>query len=198
MVDSLDTRMSRPRRDYRLSHLGRGDDYDDSLSLSPWARYMSSWEHGILTRQLPRLFPAGIPSYLDFACGTGRITAFLEHMATKSYGVDVSASMLEQARHKCTRTIFYNTDLTVDDFHIEPMQLITAFRFFGNAQAELRLSALRAIRAILVPRGYLVFNNHKNTSCLQSLLRRLAGEPTQPHLGYLENQVLRGACNGES
>ena len=38
--------------------------------------------------------------------------------------------------------------------------LVTSFRFFGNAQDELRSSALAAINRHLRPQGYLIINNH--------------------------------------
>ena len=48
--------------------------------------------------------------------------------------------------------------------------LITAFRFFSNAEADLRSEALAALVGCLKPGGRLVFNNHR---CLCSLRHRL-------------------------
>lgn len=170
-------------RDYRLSHIGRGRDYD-SLSRNGWARYMTDRERDILAKLVSSLFPRRIPRHLDFACGTGRVTEFLEEMADQAYGVDVSATMIEQAQRKCSRTKFIHADLTIEDLELEPVHLISAFRFFGNAQDRLRISALHAIRQLLVPRGYLVFNNHKNASSMHNLLRTCVGDRPSEDLSY--------------
>ena len=39
-------------------------------------------------------------SLLDFACGSGRITQFLETRVSRCTGIDVSKSMLDRARAK--------------------------------------------------------------------------------------------------
>ena len=49
---------------------------------------------------------------LDFACGTGRITEFLEDKVNYSTGVDVSESMLKIARKKLKLTKIIKADLT--------------------------------------------------------------------------------------
>jgi SAM-dependent methyltransferase len=158
--------------DYRCSHLHKGADYDLILSQDPWDEFMAERERGILTSILPKLFPSGIPRYLDFACGTGRITGLLETHVRESYGVDISREMMEQARRKCSRTTFLLGDVTKgEDLGVEPVDLVTAFRFFGNAQDELRRAAFHAIQRLLKPGGTLILNNHQNHWSLRNLLR---------------------------
>src|SRR6185503_10803829 len=98
--------------DYRASHKHKGGVYDDTILSSPFDAYMDKWEAHHLARTLAHLFPTPIPRYLDFACGTGRITQRIEVVASESYGVDVSESMLNSARAKCRRTQFVCADLT--------------------------------------------------------------------------------------
>ena len=101
---------------------------------------------------------------LDFACGTGRITELLENRVKTSTGVDVSGSMLAIARKKLKRTEIIETDITAENV-LKPKKfnLITAFRFFLNAEPDLRSAAIRAIVELLDEDGYLVFNNHRNS-----------------------------------
>lgn len=170
--------------DYRKSHLGKGADYDSALSEGPFDHYMTQHQLGILARVLKKLYPNGVPRYMDFACGTGRITQFVEEMATESVAVDVSATMLAEARKKCRYTTFRLCDITQDSVDFEPFNLVSAFRFFGNAQDELRVSALQAIHSLMVDGGYLVFNNHRNPWSLARFLRRCRGERSDVDLSY--------------
>ena len=94
--------------------------------------------------------------------------------------------MLARAAPKCPRTTFLLRDMTREPAGIEPVQLVTAFRFFGNAQDALRQTALKAIHDLLVPGGILIFDNHCNPWTLQHCLQRLRGrgdaEPGGPIL----------------
>jgi SAM-dependent methyltransferase len=155
-----------PVDDYRGSHVGRGEDYDAALNEEPFDRYMAEREAALLRRIVARDFGGKIPRYLDFACGTGRITSIIEILAAESHAVDVSSSMLEIAQRKCHNTRFHVLDVTRASADLPQMDLITAFRFFGNAQQDLRVEVLRALKRYLAPRGYLVFNNHRNPSSL--------------------------------
>ena len=89
--------------DYRLSHLERGRSYDATLAETPFDAYMAAWERQHLARIVGRLFPTGVGRYLDFACGTGRVTSVVAPLARESVGVDISPSMLEAARERCKR-----------------------------------------------------------------------------------------------
>lgn len=159
-----------PEDDYRTSHLKKGADYDNDLSHDPFDSYMTTVERPLIEQLVAKLFPKGLETYLDFACGTGRITEIIAPLARESWGVDVSPVMLEQATHKCPRTQFINGDLTREDLSIPPADLVTAFRFLANAQDELRREALRAMRDRLKEGGYLIVNDHRNAWSIRNLL----------------------------
>ncbi len=163
--------------DYRLSHLQRGEQYDAGIAGSPWDDYLARAEAHHLEHVFRHVLPQRIGRSLDFACGTGRITRQVEGHVFESWGVDVSPSMLEQARRKCLRTELRQIDLTRSQLGTEPFDLVTAFRFFGNAQDELRGAALAAMQRCLRPDGWLVIDNHRNPNGLAPLLRRLTGGP---------------------
>ena len=170
--------------DYRRSHLGRGADYDAAIASAAFDAYMARVERDLLLEIVPGLFPAGISRYLDFACGTGRVTQVVGALASHSVGVDVSPSMVEQAKEKCPQTQFVLQDLTLEPLAVAPFDLVTTFRFLGNAQPDLRSAALRALHDLVAPRGRLIVNNHRNPVSFHSLLRRLRGKANEPGLTF--------------
>jgi len=176
--------------EYRNSHKSKGVDYDETILSTPLDAYMDKWEGHHLMRVLTGLFSTGIPRYLDFACGTGRITQRIEPLATESYGVDVSESMLSLARGKCPRTKFLCTDLTRGDAELGSFDLVTSFRFFGNAQDELRASALASINRHLRPGGSLIINNHRNPRSLLGVTHRLTGGVQEMDLTHAKLKAL--------
>ena len=172
-------KLSSDDQDYRASHLERGGRYDANLAESPFDAYMSGWERKHLPNVIRRFFPHGPQRYLDFACGTGRITAQVAPMAGQSVGVDISPTMIEEARKKCPQTSFHLADLTQQAPDLGGnFDLITSFRFFGNAQDELREGALKAITQRMAPGGHLVINSHRNPRALYALLDRMTGGNT--------------------
>lgn len=175
--------------DYRASHVGKGLDYDRCLAETPFDSYMHHWEKHHLVRMVTELFPEGIPRYLDFACGTGRITSVLAPLAKESWGVDVSGSMLEVAQIKCPSTRFLCADLTTDARDAEPCDLVTSFRFFGNSGDGLRALALATINSELRNGGYLILNNHRNPRSAMDVIRRLSGGSPEMDLDHYK---LRG------
>lgn len=162
-------------QDYRAVHLAKGAQYDSTLAAAPFDHYMAVWERRHLPVMLRRLFPQGPRRYLDFACGTGRVTETVAPLAAASTGVDISPTMLEEARRKCPNTRFELVDLTAQDPDLGTFDLITSFRFFGNAQEGLRDAVLGALVKRLERGGHLVINSHRNPSALFARVQRLTG-----------------------
>jgi len=177
---------------YRESHLAKGADYDQALARDPFDAYIARREREILLAVLPRLYPGRLRRSLDFACGTGRIAQILDGIAEQPFGVDVSETMLAQAAPKCPRTRLFLHDITEATLPIEPVELVTAFRFFGNAEDALRIRALQAIRRHLAPGGHLVLNNHRNPWTIEVLLQRAAGERSPLDLHHWKLRRLLG------
>lgn len=160
---------------YRDSHTrpGKGSEYDSHFEHRHRA-FLWSREQRILDQIIAKYFQEGAFDYLDFACGTGRIVASLEGRARTSTGVDVSEAMLEQAADKVSRTELIKADITsASPFGDRRFDLITAFRFFPNAEDALRDAVAAAIAALLRENGCLVFNNHKNRWSAIGLAMRL-------------------------
>ena len=157
---------------YRESHKVKGADYDDSFRTEPYRAMVWRIEQAVLDRLVAELFPQGVGDYLDFACGTGRLLRFLGQRARSATGVDISESMLQVARRNFPEANVYCGDLTREALLGErQFDLISAFRFFPNAEDELRRDAMTALVRQLSPDGWLVFNNHTSTT---SLPRRIA------------------------
>lgn len=157
--------------DYGSSHLGKGKGYDDNFQLMPGRSLMWELEQRALEQLVgDRLFS----SHLDFACGTGRLLAFLSTSTRTRTGLDISPTMASVAREKCP-----NATIVVDDFRRDQFlfgddnfDLVTAFRFFANAQSELRAQAMEFLANRLAPNGVMLVNNHRN---LDSLAYRVLG-----------------------
>ena len=157
--------MGRASSDYRLSHTDptKGATYDAHYLSDPHDRILWRLEQQILSEHLDTRFRGKEIHLLDFACGTGRIAHFLEPRVTRSVGVDVSASMLDQARRKLTRTRLILADLTRQNVLAgQHFGLITAFRFFVNAEPSLRENVMGILASLLTEDGCLIFNNHHN------------------------------------
>lgn len=166
---------------YTDRHKGRGPEYHETFSpdVNPYRAMVWRLEQRALDRIFRDFLPSGRADHLDFACGTGRI---LEHFAGRvasATGVDVSSSMLEVARKVAPGAELVDADLTQQDVLGERrFDLITAFRFFPNAEPELRLAVFSVLARHLTPAGVLVFNNHKNRNSLRGRLARLRGRST--------------------
>jgi len=172
--------------DYRTSHLNRGTTYDSTLASNRFDAYMAEIERRHLLEIVPRLFRHGVARYLDFACGTARITQTVAPFAEEAVGVDISPSMLEEARRKCPAVTFIQADLTSEKYEFGDFDLATAFRFFGNAQPTLRGQSLDVLSRLIRPGGYLIINNHRNPYALAALLCRATGGKPVKDLSHFQ------------
>ena len=165
-------RNGNPAGGYRASHLDKGADYARSFAELPHRALLWDLERRALDGVLARHLGSSEVDLLDFACGTGRILSHLAPRVRSATGVDVSASMLAEARLNVPGATLHLADLTVDDrLGDATYGLVTAFRFFPNAEPALRAAGMAALVHHLAPGGVVVFNNHRNDS---SLVRRLA------------------------
>ena len=164
--------------DYRNSHCqpGKGESYHAAFANNPYRRMVWEMEQAVLDRILKEFVGESRPTHLDFACGTGRILGFLGGRMAQSTGVDVSSDMLAVARRENPGAEILEADLTREDVLGErTFDVITAFRFFPNAQPELRREVMRVLVGHLAPGGVLVFNNHRNAGSLRIRLTRWLG-----------------------
>jgi SAM-dependent methyltransferase len=158
----------------------KGWDYHTTFSNMPCRRVMWELEKTTLSMLVSRLYSAP-PRLLDFACGTGRIAAHLEPACASVTGIDISAPMLEVARNNLPRGELICADVTRSDaLGGRLFDLITAFRFFPNAEPSLRADVIQQLGTRLAEGGFLIMNNHKNSSSLMLKVARLVGRG-DPH-----------------
>ncbi len=164
-------------KSYRDSHKTKGRDYDQLFIDAPHTAMLWELEKRILDEIVARLGERGSPlEYLDFACGTGRILGYLEDRVDRAVGIDVSASMLEVARSSAKKAEIVEGDITHEDVLGEQkFDLVTAFRFFPNAEPSLRVDAMKRLVKHLKRKGVIVFNNHLNSTSLSRILGRVIG-----------------------
>lgn len=140
--------------------------------------------------------------YLDFAAGTGRVTAFMENLVDASTSIEISPDMIAVARPKLARTTLLCADITAPGAPVEgSYDLITAFRFVVNAEPALRLAGLRALAARLRDRtSLLVFNNHGHLPSHKLLMYpvhrfRRRGAAWTPDGNYMTDAAVRRLAN---
>lgn len=102
--------------------------------------------------------------YLDFAVGTGRIISVIEKHVDSAVGIDISPAMVEIAQKKVQRSRIICADITQAIAPCkEQYDFITAFRFFLNANTNLRCTVMKKLSALLRDHSSrLIFNNHGN------------------------------------
>lgn len=167
--------MSTSPPDYRASHLSEGEDYHRKFSEHPYRAVIWEIEQRILLEALSRFVPnMGEARLLDFACGTGRVLAFLEHRFGAATGIDVSSSMLMVAKQQLHSSDLHCTDITrTTEFDDRRYEAITAFRFFPNAEPDLRSAVMAKLSLMLSRDGVVIFNNHLRCGSLRHRIRRL-------------------------
>jgi len=171
--------------DYRTTHIGPDSwakDYDAKL-FAPGTFDAAIWEReqrlidDVMAKHVPRRM-----SYLDFACGTGRVLAHVEPHFETAVGLDISDTMLAAARNRVKAATLVQGDATTNPDVLEGRRFdfITAFRFFLNAQPSLRDDAMAFLASALKDRdSRLLFNAHGNRYSTRALLAakaRLTGE----------------------
>ena len=151
--------------DYRESHAseGYGGRYVKTYSEGYYHHQWLTLEEPLLQGLLRARREAGATRLLDFACGTGRILGSGSAIFDAPTGIDVSDSMLEIARESYPGANIFRHDITREPFE-GSFDVITAFRFFLNAQPELRSDVLTALRPLLAPSGRLIANVHVNAT----------------------------------
>ncbi len=168
--------------DYSSSHTapGKGLAYDQEFNESRFLRYLWARERRLLRKLVQKEVVGRAPeptSYLDFACGTGRILVALEDLPSVAVGVDISDEMLSQARSRVNRSslvlgdVLSNPQLVPDRYDIA-----TSFRFFPNADPPLRRLAAEFLGRTIRPGGLLIVNNHQNAASLLCGLARVTGK----------------------
>jgi SAM-dependent methyltransferase len=157
------------RVDYSECHVS--DDavgaYRDTYAAGYYAAQWRLLERPLLERLFVELRAGGARSMLDIACGQGRITLLGARHFDQVQGIDYSPSMLGRATNARQEDASLNgADVRFDVGDVRtytadhPFDVVTAFRFFLNAEDDLRLEGLRCARRNLAPHGTFITNVH--------------------------------------
>jgi len=181
---------------YRDSHIGKGAEYHVTFIENASRYVMWELEKGILDKILSSCTRLDDKKYLDFACGTGRIVGYVGRRFSCAIGMDISASMLEVAMKQSPFATFVQGDITCDDLlDQERFDVITAFRFFPNAEPALRANVMERLARRLKPGGRLIINNHKNEGSLLLRVARIFGKGDPNNMTSLEMEELISSCH---
>jgi ubiquinone/menaquinone biosynthesis C-methylase UbiE len=164
-------------KSYRKSHLDKNKaySYHQQFLKNRYRAMIWSKEKKILYEILKKKIKKNNNTYLDFACGTGRILVFLSKYFKRSTGIDISKNMLQITKQSVPNSVCLKYgDITKNDILGENCyDLITVFRFFSNAEISLRKETMKVLVRHLKKDGIIIFNNHKNHSSILYTLARV-------------------------
>lgn len=133
--------------------------YEDSARAKAYAQLEFPGTYTLAFRDLPGLFRkyARGTRALDFGCGTGRSSRFLERQGFTTIGVDISAAMLEQARQRAPHGDYRLVTAGSLGELTERFDLVLAAFTFDNIPThEAKAWALTTLRGLLGPGGSLI------------------------------------------
>lgn len=160
---------------YKNSHIWKefAQQYDHNIA-NKFESRIYRIENQILLDNLQHFLKNKYPAIMDFACGTGRITALLASHYHHIVWYDISEDMLQVAKTKYPQLTFQKKDITKDiSQDILKFDCITSFRFFLNAEYQLKKDILEHFRKYLKKDGIVIFNIHMNTFSPAFILTRL-------------------------
>jgi ubiquinone/menaquinone biosynthesis C-methylase UbiE len=111
----------------------------------------------LLSRLLYHLAPRIRARYLDVGCGTGNYTIGIRGAGVAMCAVDVSATMLRQARYKSCDIAWVNGDVVTLPFRNESFAGATTT--FVHHHLKDPVAGFREIRRVLVPGASLILLN---------------------------------------
>ncbi len=146
---------------YRDTHLGteKAAEYEQAYAEGYYADEWSWFERPFLVRTFSRLRTQGAAEAADFACGTGRVLKVAADVFPITFGLDISPDMLQVAAANSPTSKLLTVDASAGTLR-EQFDVVSAFRFFLNAEDPLRVAGATAMYGMLRPGGSLVVNTH--------------------------------------
>lgn len=178
--------------DYRDLFQHSAESYDRTVfEPGTYDHWVWQREQAYLLDILARHYQGKTIDLLDFACGPGRIIAFLEPHVATSTGIDVAQPAIDLAREKLHKSTLVCGDITRDASLLSgPYNLITTFRFFLKAQESLRHAGLGALSKLLAPDGLLVIGVHGNDLSLRAMSTFVRGRILRQQVHSLSKREL--------
>lgn len=162
---------------YRQSHVGKdyGEHYDAKFVNRVDSLVWDNFTKPFVRQELERVAETGAKTYLDFACGTGRLLKVGHTVFGNSVGVDISKDMLAEARRRVPDAKLVCADVTRQEASdLGAFECVTMFRFLRNAEPELRQGVMDWLSRHVAKGGTLIVNDHGNSASVGGLVTRLA------------------------
>lgn len=134
--------------------------YGDSRRAEAYAKLEFPGTYYLAYRDIPGLISEHVQGTraLDFGCGTGRSTRFLEALGFETTGVDISEDMLVQARQRDAEGDY----ILVEDGSLEPVRgraydlVLSAFTFDNIPTMEKKVALFSQLSGLLVDQGTII------------------------------------------
>ena len=134
--------------------------YDDARRAEAYARLEFPGTYYLAYRDVPGIIREHVKgkTALDFGCGTGRSTRFLESLGLRTTGVDIAPDMIAKARELDPRgdyRLIGNADLSSvggAEFGL----ILSAFTFDNIPTMERKVAIFRQLRDLLSPDGIII------------------------------------------
>jgi SAM-dependent methyltransferase len=134
--------------------------YEDAGRAAAYAKLEFPGTYYLAFRDLPKIVFGHVTGgrALDFGCGTGRSTRFLQSLGFETIGVDISENMIKQAREIDGEGDYrIIEDGKAGDFEDNTFDLVlSAFTFDNIATMERKVAILGALRGMLKGEGVMV------------------------------------------
>ena len=134
--------------------------YEDASRAAAYNELEFGGTYHLAFRDLPAMLRAHVVGNraVDFGCGTGRSTRFLQQQGFRAVGVDVSAEMVEIARSRDSdgeyRVISDGDFSTLEEGSVD--LVLSAFTFDNIPGRARKVRLFTGLRRLLGPRGRLV------------------------------------------
>lgn len=134
--------------------------YEDAVRAESYAKLEFPGTYYLAYRDLPNIIRehATGRNAIDFGCGTGRSTRFLQNIGFKTLGVDIAEDMLKQARARDPRgeyRLVDDGDLSQCEEHAYDLAL-SVFTFDNISTMEKKVTLFRALGNLLNREGRIV------------------------------------------
>ena len=134
--------------------------YDDAHRAEAYGRLEFPATYYLAFRDLPAIIAEHITGYaaLDFGCGTGRSTRFLRRLGFEVAGIDISGSMVQQAKRTDPHGD-YRLVVNGDFNALEPSSfdlVLSSFTFDNIPGIDNRRDLLQGLRGLLKDRGRII------------------------------------------
>lgn len=140
--------------------MGFSNVYEDAKRADAYSRLEFPGTYYLAFRDLPVIISEHVTgkSALDFGCGSGRSTRFLQKLGFRAIGVDISEEMVKRARRKDSKGDYRMIgEGDFSQFESGSFDLIlSAFPFDNIPTMEKKVTNLRGLRDLLRSNGRLI------------------------------------------